>query len=156
MLFALVANRALAPASKLAAAEWMSHDVHIDGLGEVSDDACYRAMDWLHQVRGELEKQVYFQVADLLNLQVDLLFFDTTSTYFETEDPDGDVPRDWRGEPPPTSRAPTRTRKAGSGSTASPRIAATTCPRSSSASPSPARRARCGSGAGPGTPPTPR
>jgi len=67
-LFGLVANRALAPSSKLAAAEWMSRDVHIDGLGEVSDDACYRAMDWLHDVRGELEKQVYFQVADLLKL----------------------------------------------------------------------------------------
>jgi Transposase DDE domain len=99
VLFGLAANRALAPASKLAASEWMSRDVHIDGLGEVSDDACYRAMDWLHAVRGELEKQVYFQVADLLNLQVDLLFFDTTSTYFETGDPDSEVPRDWRGEP---------------------------------------------------------
>ena len=59
VLFGLVANRALAPSSKLAAAEWMSRDVHIDGLGEVTDDACYRAMDWLHAVRGELEKQVY-------------------------------------------------------------------------------------------------
>ena len=49
-------------------------------------------------VRGELEKQVYFQVADLLNLQVDLLFFDTTSTYFETGEADAEVPRDWRGE----------------------------------------------------------
>ena len=98
MLFGLVANRALAPSSKLAAAEWMSRDVHIDGLGEVSDDACYRAMDWLHDVRGELEKQVYFQVADLLNLQVDLLFFDTTSTYFEAGEADEEVPRDWRGE----------------------------------------------------------
>ena len=63
-----------------------------------SDDACYRVMDWLHAVRGELEKQVYFQVADLLNLQVDLLFFDTTSTYFETGEADAEVPRDWRGE----------------------------------------------------------
>ncbi len=98
VLFGLVANRALAPSSKLAASEWMSQDVHIDGLGEVSDDACYRAMDWLHAVRGELEKQVYFQVADLLNLQVDLLFFDTTSTYFETGEADAEVPRDWRGE----------------------------------------------------------
>jgi len=98
VLFGLVANRALAPSSKLAASEWMSHDVHVDGLGEVSDDACYRAMDWLHAVRGELEKQVYFQVADLLNLQVDLLFFDTTSTYFETGEADAEVPRDWRGE----------------------------------------------------------
>jgi len=98
VLFGLVANRALAPSSKLAASEWMSHDVHVDGLGEVSDDACYRAMDWLHAVRGELEKQVYFQVADLLNLQVDLLFFDTTSTYFETGEADTEVARDWRGE----------------------------------------------------------
>ena len=98
VLFGLVANRALAPSSKLAASQWMSRDVHIDGLGEVTDDACYRAMDWLHDVRGELEKQVYFQVADLLNLQVDLLFFDTTSTYFETGEADAEVPRDWRGE----------------------------------------------------------
>ena len=98
VLFGLVANRALAPSSKLAAAEWMSRDVHIDGLGEVTDDACYRAMDWLHAVRSELEKQVYFAVADLLNLEVDLLFFDTTSTYFELEDADEEVARNWRGE----------------------------------------------------------
>ena len=76
VLFGLVANRALAPSSKLAAAEWMSRDVHIDGVADVSDDACYRAMDWLHTVRAELEKQVYAQVADLLDLEVDLLFFD--------------------------------------------------------------------------------
>jgi len=100
VLFGLVANRALAPSSKFAAAEWMSRDVHVDGMGEVSDDACYRAMDWLHDVRGELEKQVYFQVADLLNLQVDLLFFDTTSTYFEAAEADEEVARDWRGEKP--------------------------------------------------------
>src|SRR5690606_41402564 len=44
VLFALVANRALAPSSKLAATGWMAHDVHIPGLGgyTVSDDACYR------------------------------------------------------------------------------------------------------------------
>jgi Transposase DDE domain len=98
VLFGLVANRALAPSSKLAASEWMSRDVHIDGLGEASDDACYRAMDWLHGIRGELEKQVYFQVADLLNLHVDLIFFDTTSTYFEAGEADEEVARDWRGE----------------------------------------------------------
>jgi hypothetical protein len=45
VLFALVANRALAPSSKLAATSWVAHDVHIPGLDAVSDDACYRAMD---------------------------------------------------------------------------------------------------------------
>jgi hypothetical protein len=73
VLFALVANRALAPSSKLAAAEWISGDIHIDGLPEISDDACYRAMDWLFEIRDEVEKQIYHQVADLLNLEVETL-----------------------------------------------------------------------------------
>jgi hypothetical protein len=98
VLFGLVANRALAPSSKLAAAEWMSRDMHIDGLAETSDDACYRAMDWLYSVRGRLERQVYDQLAGLLDLEVDLLFFDTTSTYFELDEADEEVLRDWRGE----------------------------------------------------------
>jgi len=36
-----------------------------------------------------VQEAVFFAVANLLNLEVDLLFFDTTSTYFErdTEDP---------------------------------------------------------------------
>jgi hypothetical protein len=33
-------------------------------------------MDWLHQVRDAVEKEVFHQVANLLNLEVDLLFFD--------------------------------------------------------------------------------
>lgn len=45
VLFGLVTNRALAPSSKLAAAEWITSDVHVDGLPAVDDDACYRAMD---------------------------------------------------------------------------------------------------------------
>jgi Transposase DDE domain len=97
VLFALVANRALDPSSKLAAAHWVGRKAWIDGLSETSDDACYRAMDWLHQVRGALEKEIYGQVANLLNLEVDLLFFDTTSTYFEVDKEDEAVPRDKNG-----------------------------------------------------------
>ena len=41
-------------------------------------------MDELLAMEADLGKEVYDQVADLLNLEVDLLFFDTTSTYFET------------------------------------------------------------------------
>lgn len=98
IIFALVANRALAPSSKLAATDWINLDVHIADLHQVGDDACYRAMDWLYEIRGELEKEIYHQVADLLNLQVDLLFFDTTSTYFEREEADEPTARTWRGE----------------------------------------------------------
>jgi hypothetical protein len=97
VLFALVANRALAPSSKLAAARWASEDVLIEGLEATSDDACYRAMDWLLQIKDALEKEVFGQVANLLNLEVDLLFFDTTSTYFELDGEDEAVPRDKNG-----------------------------------------------------------
>jgi transposase len=97
ILFALVANRALAPSSKLAATRWIEHDVVIDGLDTVVDEACYRAMDWLIEVAPELSRAVYDNVADLLNLEVDLLFFDTTSTYFELDEPDEPVDRDEHG-----------------------------------------------------------
>jgi len=103
ILFGLVANRALAPSSKLAAAGWMSEDVHIDGLPQASDDACYRAMDELHAMEDAFGKKVYDSVASLLNLEVDLLFFDTTSTYFETEQADEDVPRDEDGRRVPAA-----------------------------------------------------
>ena len=56
-----------------------------DRLGE---DHCYRAMDWLLEIEAELSEHVYWSVADLLNLEVDLLF-DTTSTYFEIDQADG-------------------------------------------------------------------
>ena len=99
VLFGLVANRALAPSSKLAAARWISEDILVTGLPATTDDACYRAMDWLLEIRDQLERKVFDQVADLLNLEVDLLFFDTTSTYFETEEADETVARDKNGSP---------------------------------------------------------
>lgn len=101
ILFALVANRALAPSSKLAAADWITHDAHIPGLDGCDDDACYRAMDWLHAVTPTLEREVYWSLATLLDLDVDVLFFDTTSTYFERDTADTPVARDESGRPMP-------------------------------------------------------
>ena len=101
VLFALVANRALAPGSKLAAAGWVNRHAHIEGLPETSDDACYRAMDWLLDIAPDLEREVFWQVATLLDHEVDLLSFGTTSTYFQTDTGDDPVMRDTRGRPDP-------------------------------------------------------
>ena len=89
VLFMLVANRALAPAdhkSKLASLTWL-RDVALPGVGELGDDpnVCYRVMDWLLQIEDELAESVYWATADLLDLEVDLLLFDTTSTLWETD-----------------------------------------------------------------------
>ena len=98
VLFALVANRALCPSSKLAASGWVSEEAEIPGLPKTTDDACYRAMDFLLEIAPALEKAVFHQVANLLNLEVDLLFFDTTSTYFCLDEADEPVERDERGQ----------------------------------------------------------
>src|SRR3954463_1817997 len=73
-LFALVAARAIEPASKLATAAWLSRRTFIPGLtdapagepGGVSEDECYRAMDWLIEVAPQVEKEVFWSVASLL------------------------------------------------------------------------------------------
>lgn len=85
-VFAMIANRCLAPASKLAISEWIEKDVYIPQLPSAGVQVFYRAMDFLLEHQTELEQEIYWAVADLLNLEVDLLFFDTTSTYFETEE----------------------------------------------------------------------
>ncbi len=88
VIFAMVANRALAPRSKLGVDEWVREDAHIEGLGEFSYQQWYRAMDFVLQGSQEIQREVYWSVASLLNLEVDLLYFDTTSTYFEIEQED--------------------------------------------------------------------
>jgi hypothetical protein len=84
-IFTMVCQRCLEPASKLEATRWVGRDVVIDGVGEVSDDQLYRAMDFLLACAERVQESVFFSVAHLLNLEVDVIFFDTTSTYFETE-----------------------------------------------------------------------
>jgi hypothetical protein len=90
VLFALVANRAVDPMSKLSAAEWASRDVAIPGLVGMGDDQAYRAMDLLADADAEarVQEAVFFAAANLFNLEVDLLFFDTTSTFFQREGED--------------------------------------------------------------------
>jgi transposase len=88
VLFALVANRAVDPMSKLGAAEWASQDAAIPRLAGMDDDQAYRAMDLLVEAdaQARVQEAVFFAAANLLNLEVDVLFFDTTSTYFERDD----------------------------------------------------------------------
>jgi DDE family transposase len=90
LLFALVCNRALAPSSKRAALEWAREDVQLPGVGVLGSDpqAFYRAMDFLLDSGEEIQREVFFSVANLLNLEVDVIFFDSSSTYFEIEEED--------------------------------------------------------------------
>jgi transposase len=91
LLFALVANRALDPGSKLAVESWIADETHVEGLPEVDVHQLYRAMDFLLEAHDEIQREVFWNVANLFNLEVDLLFLDTTTAYFEIEGEDEDV-----------------------------------------------------------------
>ena len=89
VIFSMVANRlSPTPLSKLAGCAWVEERVFIDGLASVDEDTCYRAMDAFLSMLPSLQEAVFFSVANLLNLEVDILFFDTSSTYWETESAD--------------------------------------------------------------------
>ncbi len=69
--------------------DWVAHRVAIDGLAAgFSDDAAYRAMDFLLQALPEIAGEIFGSVATLLNLDLDLVFVDTTSTYWELDGAD--------------------------------------------------------------------
>ena len=59
MLFALVANRACDPGSKLAATRWVEQFAPVPGLPSVNEDAAYRVMDLLlhHPLRARHRRQ---------------------------------------------------------------------------------------------------
>ena len=91
VVFALVAQRACEPGSKLAATGWVAERVAIGGCPGFTDDAAYAAMDFLLDALNEIAAEVFGSVAHLLNLDLDIVFVDTTSTYWETETADDDL-----------------------------------------------------------------
>ncbi len=88
VIFALVAQRALEPGSKLAATGWVAGRVVIEGCSGFSDDAAYAGMDFLLQSLEEIAGEIFASVAHLLNLDLDIVFVDTTSTYWEVDGAD--------------------------------------------------------------------
>jgi hypothetical protein len=86
-LFAMVANRVLAPSSKLAIEQWAAENVFLGTEEVLQVQHFYRAMDFLLEHAEAVQKEVFWSTASLLNLTVDLIFFDTTNTYFEIDEP---------------------------------------------------------------------
>jgi len=88
VVFSLVAQRALEPGSKLAGTKWVAERVAIEGCTGFSDDAAYAAMDFLLEALEEIAGEIFGSVAHLLNLDLDIIFVDTTSTYWEVDGAD--------------------------------------------------------------------
>jgi len=88
-LFSMTANRALEPYSKLYCHEqWLREEVFLPEGRALELHHLYRAMDFLLGRDEETQKAVYFKTVDLMNADVDLIFYDTTSLHFEVDEED--------------------------------------------------------------------
>jgi transposase len=93
-LLAMVANRLCEPESKLGVWDrWLSK-VYLPSCQSLKLEQMYEAMDLLYDHRQQIEKNIFFHTADLFNLKVDLIFYDTTTASFsiDYEDEDYDEP----------------------------------------------------------------
>ena len=89
--FAFVAQRCLEPGSKLAAVRWPHERVAIAGCPAFDDDGAYAAMDFLLGALPETAERIFTSTANLLNLSCDIIFVDTSSTYFERDVADAEI-----------------------------------------------------------------
>jgi hypothetical protein len=86
--------------SKLAALEWAQNDTWLAGIGELGADpqVFYRSMDFLLDCDEEIQREVFFAVSDLLNLEVDLILFDYPANVSDDE-PSDDGGDEFSAEP---------------------------------------------------------
>ena len=85
-VFAMVASRLCDPCSKRRVPEWVSTDVMAPaGFSNPPLHRYYRALDTVAETKEATESHLYAQLTDLANLDLRLICYDLTSTYFESD-----------------------------------------------------------------------
>lgn len=87
-LFAMTLNRLTDPCSKLGVSRWVD-TVYCPWFKGLELQHYYRALDFLAGHKEMVEGRLFEQVRDLFHLRLDVVFWDTTSTYFEGRGPEG-------------------------------------------------------------------
>src|SRR3954463_12324164 len=88
-LFAMAAQRLDDPGSKLGCAtRWLPDIAWLPEARDLTLHQFYRALDFLAVWSDQIERAVFLRAADLFRLDVDLIFYDTTTAYFEIDEPD--------------------------------------------------------------------
>jgi len=88
-LFAMAAQRLDDPGSKLGCAtRWLPDIAWLPEAKDLTPYQFYRALDFLAVWSDQIERAVFLRAADLFRLDVDLIFYDTTTAYFEIDEPD--------------------------------------------------------------------
>lgn len=89
-IFTMVANRLCQPESKLGVWDRWLPTAYLPSCWDLKLAQMYEALDMLFEHSEEVEKEVFFQTANLFNLKVDLIFYDTTTASFSVDREDED------------------------------------------------------------------
>ncbi len=95
-LLAMTAQRLDRPGSKLACHERWLDRVWLPEAKDLGLSQLYRALDLLAEHGNAIEEEVFWNSVDLFKLDVDLVFYDATTAWFETDDEDV-ASHEWRG-----------------------------------------------------------
>jgi transposase len=88
-ILAMVINRLCEPESKLGVWDrWIRDRVYLPECEDIKLHQFYEAMDLLHRHQDKVEENVFFKTTNLFNLQVDLIFYDTTTISFNIDEAD--------------------------------------------------------------------
>ncbi len=90
-LLAMTANRLCEPESKLGVWDRWLEKVYLPSCAGLKLAQMYEAMDLLYEHSTEIEEAVFHTIADLMNLEVDLIFYDTTTATFSIDYEDEDT-----------------------------------------------------------------
>ncbi|KXA93622.1 hypothetical protein AKJ64_00135 [candidate division MSBL1 archaeon SCGC-AAA259E17] len=84
--FLLAVNRLYDPSSDLSAYCWINERIY--PREDVEKQWIYRSLDLLAEEKEIIEENIFENLVNSLDLSLDLVFYDLTSTYFEGEGPD--------------------------------------------------------------------
>lgn len=87
-LLAMCANRLCEPESKLGVWDRWLDKVYLPSCEGLKLEQMYEAMDLLYEHATEVEHNIFFNTANLFNLKVDLIFYDTTTAGFSIDQED--------------------------------------------------------------------
>lgn len=81
-VFLMIMERMINPCSKLASYQ---NQNNYYGISKVDIQHLYRALDILADHKEEIEKELFNRNVNLFNMSVDVVFFDVTTLYFESQ-----------------------------------------------------------------------
>ena len=93
-LLAMCANRLCEPKSKLGVWDRWLDKVYLPSCEGLKLEQMYEAMDLLYEHAVEVEKNIFLHTANLFNLEVDLIFYDTTTAGFSIDQEDDEQSND--------------------------------------------------------------